>query len=421
LNILIFIFYLLLCCWLVNKLGFVKKLQLPVWVVLGLFLLKVAAGLAYGWFYTKMPDYLTQADTWRMFTDSLQEKEVLLHKPWQFFLDIFRDPYAKGSSDLFAGQNSYWNDLKSNVLIKLMAVMNVFTFSNYYANVILYSFITFIGPAAFANVFLQAYPNNKKTIIVGSFLIPSFLFWCSGVHKDGLIFMLLALLIYHFYQSLAEKKFTGKRIFWMALCWFLIFPLRNYVALATLPALVAWWWAAKNPAHSWRRFAIVYALSGIAFFGLPFLNKSLNFPQVLVNKQAEFFQLKGTSLIAKDTLQDNALSYAKLLPQSINHAFLRPYITEAKKPTYVPAALEVIGSLGLVLLFLFCRKKFNAAQPLIPALLFLSISLLLLVGYTIPFLAAIVRYRSIYLPFLLLPLLIHVDWARVRGVLGNRR
>jgi len=43
-------------------------------------------------------------------------------------------------------------------------------------------------------------------------LIPSFLYWTSGLHKEGLIFVGLSLMIYHFYFGFKEKKFPFYRI-----------------------------------------------------------------------------------------------------------------------------------------------------------------------------------------------------------------
>jgi hypothetical protein len=418
LAIFLFVVWLLASIWLINKMPFFKKLPVPTWLLVSLFLLKVAAGSLYAWFYMGMQDYMVQADTWRMFGASIDEKNLLLNQPLEFVRSLFVDPYTKGTSDMFVGQNSYWNDLKSNVIIKLLAILNLLTASNYFVNVVLFSLFNFVGPVAFARVLLQCYPNNKWTVILGSFLLPSFLFWCSGIHKDGLIFSLLSLMVYHFFYALKQDGFTLKRLGWISICWLLIFPLRNYVAFAALPAFFAWWLSGKKPKRTWLVFFGTYAVGLLLFFLLPKISPSLNFPSIVVKRQQEFFSLQGNSFVATDTLEDNIRSFANLFPQAANHALLRPYVTEAKKITYIPAAIEVVLAWALVLLVLLFPIRQKNSEPLITALLFLSISLLLLVGYTVPFLAAIVRYRSIYLPFLIVPILVHIDWPRLRQKIG---
>ena len=67
---------------------------------------------------------------------------------YNFFKDIFNHRYSN-SGNIFIAENSYWNDLKSNVIIKLLAICNVFTFKNYYANIVFFNFLFLFGLVAF--------------------------------------------------------------------------------------------------------------------------------------------------------------------------------------------------------------------------------------------------------------------------------
>ncbi|HSV11942.1 MAG TPA: hypothetical protein VLI68_14300, partial [Hanamia sp.] len=67
----------------------------------------------------------------------------------------------------------------------------------------------------------------------------------------------------------------------------------------------------------------------------------------------------------------------------------------------------------LFLIFLFFRKKNISINPLIYFGIFFSLTMLLITGYTVPIIGAIVRYRSIYLIFLLIPVVCYTDWKRV--------
>jgi hypothetical protein len=44
---------------------------------------------------------------------------------------------------------------------------------------------------------------------------------------------------------------------------------------------------------------------------------------------------------------------------------------------------------------------------------------LLSIGFTVNFLGAIVRYRSIVLPFLLVPVISLINWERIYAILFN--
>src|SRR5205085_4930113 len=107
------------------------------------FFLKIAAGIAYAKFYT-LPRYYSQSDTWRFYRLSLQETKWLKRDPISFVNDLFHSGY-QSSGNIFSGQGNYWNDLKSNVIIKLMAIFNVPSLSNYYVDIIFFNFLFLFG------------------------------------------------------------------------------------------------------------------------------------------------------------------------------------------------------------------------------------------------------------------------------------
>jgi hypothetical protein len=65
------------------------------------------------------------------------------------------------------------------------------------------------------------------------------------------------------------------------------------------------------------------------------------------------------------------------------------------------------------LLFIFFRKRSEVDQPFVLFCLFFSFSVLLTIGYTVNFLGAIVRYRSLVLPLVVAPMLALTDWQRI--------
>ena len=41
------------------------------------------------------------------------------------------------------------------------------------------------GPIAIYRVMNDVYPGKKLQVLIAVFLIPSFLYWASGLHKEG--------------------------------------------------------------------------------------------------------------------------------------------------------------------------------------------------------------------------------------------
>ena len=64
-------------------------------------------------------------DTWGYQASSIQEYHLLFEHPHDYFTNLFMDPYEEGVSKFFDSNDSYWNDLKGNVFIKILSVFNI--------------------------------------------------------------------------------------------------------------------------------------------------------------------------------------------------------------------------------------------------------------------------------------------------------
>ncbi len=101
-------------------------------------------------------------------------------------------------------------------------------------------------------------------------------------------------------------------------------------------------------------------------------------------------------------------------------AFLRPHLNESLTISYLPAAIENVIVLAVILLAIFFRKKQNKISPEVLYSIFFSVSLLIIAGYTITLSGAIVRYKSIALPILIVPLACLIDWEMILKKLKHK-
>jgi hypothetical protein len=411
---LLFGIYFLVISWLLIKTPFFKKLPVAPWVLILLFAIKTAAGLYYGWFYSHIPDYINKADTWRMYFGSLEETQWIKTDPAGFLRDLVTPRY-QNSTGILGTQNSLWNDLKSVVLIKMMAVFNLLTGSRYYVNVIFYEYLAFFGPVAISRIFISYFPAKKWLIIAGAFIMPSVLLWCSGFHKDGLLLTVLGVAAWLVNEMLKAQKFAFGKILLLVFLLFISFLLRSY-----LPAFFVWWamaWvlASYFPQRRWYIYIGMGVLLVGLFFATIYIPGVPNLPEQLANRQQEFFEMKGESLIQSQPLQGTAKAYKEGLPKALVNGFLQPLPWQLKKASYLPAALEILLFASLIiinLLFLLKSKRYeyqlqkNTAAPFLLFSLFFAGSVFLLTSFTIPYLGPIVRYKSVVWPFMLLPLLV---------------
>lgn len=416
---LLFAGYLCLFAWLITKLGFFKKSGLSNAQLIILFFLKIMAGIFYGWIGIYYGQFAYMYDTWGYHYISVDEYKQIFSDPSAFFSNLFQSGYENKYGRFFESENSWWNDLKSNMFIKFLSILNVFSFGNYYVNVIFFSFITFTGPVAVYRVFTDVFPGKKIQVLLAAFLIPSVAYWTGGVHKDGLVFMAISFIIYHTYFALKENRLALKRILPLVISFFIILSFRNFLLVLILPALFAWILSYRYQRQMALIFSITYITGAILFFSMRHISPALDFPQAVVNKQKAFAVLQGSSGIETKTLEPTPASFIKNFPHALSATTLRPHPGDVKHILSMAAAIETTILLLLFLFFIFWRTNGVSSKPIIWFCIFFSFSLLLTIGYTVNFLGAIVRYRSVVIPFLMIPVVCLIDWNRIYSILFN--
>ncbi len=417
---LLFAAFLVLFAWLVTRVPFFKRSGLTSSQLIIVFLLKVMAGIIYGWIGLYYGEMAQMVDTWAYHLESLQEYELLKNNPAEFVQSIFRNTYEGGYENFLSTENSWWNDLKATFFIKIIAIMNLLTGGAYYVNVIIYSFLTLFGPVAVYRVMQDLFPKKKVAVLLATFLVPSFLYWTSGLHKDGLIFVGLGLIAFHMYFGFREQRFPFYRIAYILLGMLLILALRNFLVITLIPAMVAWVISERSKTRPIIVFSAIYLVFISFFFLARYAYPKLDFPEAVVVKQKEFLKLKGGSAVKVKELEPRFASFAANAPQAFSLTVLRPYPSDIRHLLSLAAALEVIFLLLLFAAFLVWRTNGTVSPPFILFCVFLSFSVLMMIGYTVHFLGAIVRYRSIILPFLIVPMIARIDWRRINELLfGN--
>ena len=268
-------------------------------------------------------------------------------------------------------------------------------------------------------VFSDVFPGKKVQILFAAFLIPSFAYWTSGVHKDGLVFMAISLIIYHVYFGLKEKKISLHRLFPLLISFIIILSFRNFLLVILIPALFAWIFSTRTPKRNAIVFISTYLVCGILFFSLRYVFPALDFPQSVVEKQKAFKELQGNSGIELPELKPTVGSFIVNTPHALSSTTLRPHPGDVKHILSMAAATETAFLLLLFLLFIFWRTNGVKSNSFIWFCVFFSFSFLLTIGFTVNFLGAIVRYRSIVLPFLLVPVISLINWERIYVILFN--
>ena len=410
---LLFILYLVVFCWLITRIRFFRESGIGTRYLISLFLVRIVMSLISCYFNLY---YLPVSDALGFHMEGINEYNLLFHHPGEYFLNIFQDTYQNGYSGFFDSSNSYWNNTKNNLLYKMLSVFDIFSGKNFFINTLFYNFLVFFGPVALYKVFINVFPTAAYSVLIAVFLLPSALFFSSVIHRDGLILLSLSMVLYHLFMMMEERQISWKRSCWTGFFMIVILVLRGYVFISLLPALLAWILARHYKKYAFIFFAGIYAISAVLFFCSGYISAKTNLPQYVCNKQLAFIEVSrmGASTIDIKPLYPNFRSFLNNAPEALDHALLRPYVTEVISFVYLPFVMENLLIQVLFLLFLFARKKMAPVHPLVYFCFFFSFTIFLVTGYTVPIIGAIVRYRSIYLIFLLLPVICLIDWIKLR-------
>lgn len=416
----LFIFYCAVFCWWITHIGFFKKSGLPNKILITLFLVRILSlivGCSVNLYI------LSNSDSVVFHQMGVEQFHLLFKSPQQYFTDIFQSSYTTGYSRLLDDTYSYWNNLRTNLLSKMLSIFDLFSFRNFWINTLFYNFLVFFGCVALYKVFIKIFPKSFYAIIFCIFILPSALFYSAMIHRDGLILLSVSMIIYHLFFLMNEGTIAWKRIIIVILFLILIFLLRNFVFITLIPALVAWIIAQKFPKNAFISFIITYAITGILFFSSGFISARTNLPQYVSLRQQSFIEIgkAGNSTINIQPLHPTFKSFLNNAPEAVNHTLFRPYLTEISRHQNLPFALEILLFEILFLIFIFYHKKIFPINPLIYFCVFFSLSIFLMIGYTVPIIGAIVRYRSIYFIFLMLPVVGYINWQKISRIITFRQ
>ncbi len=411
---LIYILLILFCCWVVSKINFVKNSGLTQKQIISLFLITVLSSVLYGFF--SLLWYGPDSDCWDFNRQGIIENKWLLENPKAFIIDLIGDRYNNGYSGLFSSSNSFWNDFNDNLIIKLVAVFNFLSRGFYYCNVLPFTFISFLGHVALYRLFSKIY-QNKKLVIIGTFFLPSTLIFTAAIGKDAVAFFSLSVLVFILYQIIQNKNKKPRYIITASIFYIIFFLFKIHFALLLLPAILAWIFATKLKKHSWLSFVATYFICVLLFFTIHKIIPSTNPMHLICNSQASFALLpKGKTDVQLNILEPTFKSFLSNSPQALSHTFLRPYVGEIMNKSLVPAALELFLYHLAFILFIIYRKKnilMISNSTIVIFLLSYVTSCLLLTGYITANLNSIFRYRCIFWPLIITPILCSIEFSKI--------
>lgn len=263
-----------------------------------IFVLKLIFGVAMIEIYSHFYTVRSTADAFKYYDDAKVIYGALFTHPWDALriitgidadaLDLF--PYYQKMNNWYLADNyTFYNDSRS--VIRFNALVFPFAFGRYVVHMIVMCFLSLTGLLALFEAFRTPFSNKSHSLVFAIFLVPSVLFWGSGVLKEGLILFASGFLTYYFFLLL-NASFNWKHLAGFTLFFYLLILIKFHILLSLIPGFVLLFWNQKFPAISIYKKAIVAGFCALLFaFVLSQVSLKYSPFRMLAQKQNDFINL----------------------------------------------------------------------------------------------------------------------------------
>ena len=420
-NLSIDLFYLILIYLTIPYLPIINKLSFKPILVRLYLTIKLLSGLLLWLIYEFHYSNRNSSDIFKYFDDSL----ILYNSFFSNRIDFFKMLIGFGNNDsslvvyysqmnnwYHHSQNFFFNDY--HIMIRLNAFLRFFSFGNYFVHFLFFNLLSTIGTAGILR-FIQKnlIDNSNRQLLYTVILIPSFLFWTSGILKEALVTFLIGLCLYS-----SENLFFYKRrqlhLFSIAFSIILLFTIKSYVALALTIALLPYYWAQQNNLLLViKKYVAIIIGFVISILTLHFIGPQIDPINIVLQKQEQFSAIgksqNATSTFKINLINNNMLSVTKSILLSFRNNF-NVNLNYNQNVLLLLSRLENIFILSLCILALFIIKPLHKINYnfLFMQITF-SIIIIIITGSVTTIEGALVRYKCICLPFLLSSLIAIID------------
>jgi hypothetical protein len=419
---------------LIGIIRYSRKFSLPgirSWIFPTIFLIKVIAGIALLLIYTHYYNDRFNSDVYKYFDDSRYIFGAIPEKP----LDYIKMLTGIGDGSNYFHHNYYsrmefwykewdyhlFND--NRTIIRFNAFVSLFSFRSIFVHSVLMAFISFVGFFAIFKTFFQIVKTNTYFLLLGVFLLPSVLFWTSGVLKEGVLMFAFGLFVYSFSKII--QRFSAYYLLIFIGSILILSISKFYVLVAAVPGIISIVWLRFS---KFKKPLLTFSIVHLALFFIATRSEYLLF--VLHKKQKDFIaSIEDYSRVGSyfniPKLEPEALSLIKNTPIAIFNTLFRPTIFEMNSAVIALAALENAFIIGCIVVGLAYSNITNIKhREWFYFSIFFTLILFALSGLTTPVMGALVRYKVPALPFLFIALLMVFDYAKfskhIRTIFGRK-
>ena len=370
------------------------------------FSLKVISAILFGYFYRV--GLLTGGDTYMYFDDGNIIYSTLKSDIFTYLkLTIGTNDFKPVPAYLlpYTDAMNFWFDSSNYFVVRLNAIIRLFSLGVYNVHAIVFAFFSFIGTYNIY-LFFENKVINKKVLQFILFGIPSIVFWTSGIHKEAIVILALGIILQNLDKILNETA-TRRTILFTIFGLILLGYIRVYVLAFILPLMTAiiLYYRIENKYQTIKIFTICSGIMGIMLISLDKLFPNLSFFQEFMVRRTYFINSVGNMSFPVESIPHNFNGILLLIWEAISNPFIRPLPNECNGLLAYLASFEtIILFFTLILLIVSTNIKSLFKNPYAIFSILFGLSILFLIGLIVNNSGAIVRYRSIAIPFILIGL-----------------
>lgn len=365
-------------------------------------LLKLVAGICVGLVYTY---YYASGDTFGFFYDATHLTTLARNDLPGYIHFLWT---SDQSCDIF--NKLIFTEERSLFFVKILSVVNLLTNDNYWISSLYFSFASFAGSWLVMKRVAELRPAASGAAIISFLLLPSAIFWSSGIIKESIAMAALFYLSAVFVKVWMKKRSGVSEGLMVIMAGWVLWNLKYYYLAIFLPVVITVLlsgfiiqsFRVKNFVYECM---ISFSIFIIPLFLISFIHPNFyldRFMEVVVQSNEAFTTISdpGDVIHYKD-LRPVPMSILFNSPWALFSGLYRPFLLEADTFFQLLVSLENLVLL-LMSAFALIRLRYMSMAPNRIISLGIMVYVLLLcvfLALSTPNFGTLARYRVAYYPF----------------------
>lgn len=374
---------------------------------------KLLGALALGVIYQF---YYSGGDTFNYFRHgSRWIWEALLENPLIGIQLLFEEGGQRQPETFMYSQNIwYYKDVKSFLIVRITAMIDVFTFHTYSSTTLFFAVFSFSGLWVMYQAIHKRYPDAKYLHIAILF-IPSVVFWGSGILKDTVTLGALGWLTWAVVNVFLLNRKWIISVLVALLMSAVIVKIKPYIFLCYVPNLfvLAYLLTIKKIHSAILKVMLVPVLllimGTLGYIAVDMAaTKEYSLDNIAHEAAVTSHDIRygwgartgGDGGYDLGTLDGSWQSMISLLPSAIVVSLFRPFLWEVKNPLMLLSAIEALAILSFTIRILWKVNWFKISwEPFVLFCLAFSLLFAFAVGVSTSNFGTLMRYKT--------PMMIH--------------